>query len=52
MANIMQIRELFRRVQHPQLQNMAKALEVRTDLDGITQSDSVNHLTAAISKMP
>ena len=47
-----QVLELFKRVQHPQLQETVKAIEVRTDLDGITYSESDNHLIATVSKMP
>ena len=35
MADSTQVCELFRGVQHPQLQDTFKALEVRSDLDGI-----------------
>ena len=47
-----QVHELFRRVQHPVLQDTVKALEVRADLDRITYSEADNHLTAAVSKIP
>ena len=47
-----QIRELFKRVQHPQLQDTVKALRVRFDLDGITYTEAANHLTAAVSELP
>ena len=52
MADSTQVRELFRRVQHPQIQDTVKALEVRADLDSITPSEAANHLTAAVSKIP
>ena len=52
MADITQVREIFRMVQHPQLQDTFKALEVRADLDVITYSYSDNHLTSSVSKMP
>ena len=52
MADSTQVRELFRRFQHPHLQDMVKALEVRSDLDGIKYSEAANHLTAADSKIP
>ena len=52
MNNSTQVRELFRRVQHLQLQDTVKALEVRDDLDEITYSEAANNLTAAISKIP
>ena len=51
MADITQVREIFSRVQHPQLQYTVKALEVRSDLDGIKYSKADNHLTAAVSKI-
>ena len=51
-SNITQVRELLRRVQHPQLQDTVKAIDVRSDLDGITYSVTYNHLTAAAFKMP
>ena len=47
MVRIMKLHELFRKVQHPQLQDMVKAIEVRDDLDGITYSETANHLTSA-----
>ena len=46
------VRELFKHVQHTQLQDTVKALHVRYDLDGITYTEAVNHLTAAVSKLP
>lgn len=52
MADSMQVREQFRRVQQPQLQYTVKDLEVRSDLDGITYSDVANQLTASVSKIP
>ena len=39
-------------VQHPHLQDTVKAIEVRSDLDGITYSEADNHLTAAVSDIP
>ena len=33
-----QVRKIFRRIKHLQLQDTAKALEIRADLDGITYS--------------
>ena len=47
-----QIRELFKRVQHPQLQDTVKVLHVRFDLDGITYTEAANHLTTAVSELP
>ena len=46
------VRELFKHVQHMQLQDTVKALHVRYDLDGITYTEAVNHLTAAVSDLP
>ena len=47
-----QVHELFRRVQHPLIQDTVKALEVRADLDRIKYSEAYNHPTAAVSKIP
>ena len=52
MADSTQVREIFRRVKHPQLQDTVKALEFRADLDGIKYSEVDNHLTADVSKIP
>ena len=52
MADSTQVRELFRKVQDPQLQDTVKSLEVRAYLDGITYLEAANHLTAVVSKMP
>ena len=46
-----QLHELFRSVKQIQLQEMVKALGVRSYLDSITYSKADNHLTAAVSKM-
>ena len=46
------VRELFKCVQHTQLQDTVKALHVRYDLDGITNTEAANHLTAAVSELP
>ena len=46
------VRELFKRVQHTQLQDTVKALHVCYDLDGITYTEAANHLTAAVSELP
>ena len=46
------LRELFKRVQHPQLQDTVKALRVRFDMEGITYTQAANPLTAAISELP
>ena len=44
--------ELFKWVQHPQLQDTVKALKVRFDMEGITYTQAANHLTAAVSELP
>ena len=44
--------ELFKRAQHPQLQDTIKALKVRFDMEGITYTQAANHLTAAVSELP
>ena len=46
------IRELFKRVQHPQLQDTVKALKVPFDMEGLTYTQAANHLTTAVSKLP
>ena len=46
------IRELFKRVQHPQLQDTVKALKVHLNMEGLTYTQAANHLTAAISELP
>ena len=46
------VRELFKRVQHTQLQDTVKTLHVRYDLDGITYTQAANHLTTAVSELP
>ena len=52
MTNSTKLRELFRRVQHPQLQDTVKVIEVRAELDGITYSEAANHIISAVSKIP
>ena len=44
--------ELFKRVQHPQLQDTVKALKVRFDMEGLTYTQAANHLTATVSELP
>ena len=44
--------ELFRKDQHPQLQHKVKALEVISDLDGITYLEAANHFTYDVFNMP
>ena len=46
------LRELFKRVQHPQLQDTVKALKVHFDMEGITYTQVANHLTAMVSELP
>ena len=52
MDNRTKVPKLFRRVQQPQFQDRVKDLEVRADLDGIKYSETANHLTSSVSKMP
>ena len=52
MANSTQVRDLFSRVQHQQLQDTAKDHEVRAYLDGIIYSEAANYLTVAVSNIP
>ena len=44
--------ELFKRTKHTQLTESMKAFEVRYDMDGLTNTQAANHLTAAVSKLP
>ena len=46
------LRELFKWVQHPQLQDTVKALKVRFDMEGIMYTQAANHLTAMVSELP
>ena len=46
------LHELFKRVQHPQLQDTLKALNVRFDMEGLTYTQVTNHLTGAVSELP
>ena len=46
------LRELFKQVQHAQLQDTIKALKVRFDMEGITYTQAANHLTAVVSELP
>ena len=52
MADITQVRKLFQRIQHPQLQDTVKVVEVRAELDGTPYSETANHFTAVVSNMP
>ena len=45
-------RELFKRGQHPQLQDTVKALKVCFDMEGLTYTQAANHLAAAVSEFP
>ena len=44
--------QLFKRVQHPQLQDTIKALKVRFDIEGLTYTQAPNHLMATVSELP
>ena len=44
--------ELLKHVQNNQLQDTVKALGVRFDIDGISYTESANHLTSAVSELP
>ena len=44
--------ELVKQVQHHQLQDTIKALKVRFDMEGITYTQTANHLTAVVSELP
>ena len=46
------LHELFKQVQHPQLQDTSKALKVCFDMEGITYTQAANPLTAAVSELP
>ena len=46
------LRELFKQVQHPQLQDTIKALKVCFDMEGIMHTQAANHLTAVVSELP
>ena len=46
------LRELFKWVQHPELQDTVKALKVRFDMEGIMYTQAANHLTVAVSELP
>ena len=47
-----ELRELFKWVQHPPVQDTVKALKVCFDMEGITYTQAANHLTAAVSELP
>ena len=44
--------ELFKRVQHPQLQDTVKALKVCFPMEDLTYTQAANHLTATVSELP
>ena len=46
------LHELFKRVQHPQLQDIVMALNVRFDMEGLTYTQATNHLTGTVSELP
>ena len=46
------LRELFKWVQNPELQDTVKALKVCFDMEGITYTQAANHLTAVVSELP
>ena len=46
------LHELFKWVQHPQLQDTIKTLKVRFDMEGIMYTQAANHLTAVVSELP
>ena len=50
-ANSTQVREIFRRVQHPQPQYTVKDFEVRHEFDNIKYSEAANQLTPAVSNI-
>ena len=43
--------ELFKQVQHPQLQDTVKALKVQFDIEGLTYTQAANNLSAAVSEL-
>ena len=45
------VRELFKQVQHRDLQDTVKALKVRFDLEGLTYTQAANHIMAAVSEL-
>ena len=46
------VSELFKHVQHTQLQAIVKALRVRYDHDGIIYTEAAKQLTAAVIELP
>ena len=45
------LRDLLKPMQHPQLQDTVKALKVLFDIEGLTYTQAVNHLSAAVSEL-
>ena len=45
------VRELFKRLQHRDLQDTVKVLKVRFDLERLTYTQAANHITAAVSEL-
>ena len=43
--------ELFKQVQHPQLQDTVKALKMRFDIEGLIYTQVANHLSAPVSEL-
>ena len=52
MAEDTKLQDLFKHVQHPELKEVVKALEVEYDLRGMIFTQAANHITAAVSKLP
>ena len=46
------IHELFKCMQHSQLQNTVRALKVKFNLEALTYMQAANHLAAAVSELP
>ena len=46
------VRELFKQVQHRDLQDTVKVLKVKFDLEGCTYTQAANHITAVVSELP
>ena len=46
------LRELFKRGQHPHLQDTVKASKVRFDMESITYTQAANHLFATVLELP
>jgi hypothetical protein len=46
------VSNLLKKIEHPQLQDAVGALRVRAQIEGITFTECVNHLSAIVSKLP